>query len=179
MSAATSIVPFQPAAGLPVRESLARAHDYIEKMTKRHEGLRKTSEAIVSGVREHGNTLLQAGCTGAAAAALGAVNGRFGGEEGIVEKWGVSLDQAVAVGGHLLGFGVTYFAESNDTSMELLSEVAHTLGDAGIASGVYRYFHRRGAEAAQRAAGASGPSVAAAANGAKGGALYTVPHPGK
>ena len=54
---------------------------------------------------------------------------------------------------------------------DVLAEVFHTVGDTGLASGVYRFFHKRGLESAERAA------AGGAANGAKGGTVYTVAHP--
>ena len=32
------------------------------------------------------------------------MNGRFGGDEGVLKKWGISLDAAVALVGHAGGF---------------------------------------------------------------------------
>lgn len=177
MTVATSIVPFQPAQGLPARDALARAHDYIEKLTKKHEALHKAKEGIVTVAKRHGNTFIQSSCTATTAAALGAVNGRFGGEQGLIEKWGVSLDAAVAFAGHVGGFAFSFADNDADPKFDVLAEVFHTVGDTGLASGVYRFFHKRGLESAQRAAasgaGAGGPVV----NGAKGGAVYTVAHP--
>jgi hypothetical protein len=175
MTAATSIVPFQPAQGLPARDALARAHDYIDKLTRKHEALHKTKEAIVSGAKRHGNTFIQSSCTATTAAALGAVNGRFGGEEGLLEKWGVSLDAAVAFAGHVGGFAFSFADNDADPKFDILAEVFHTVGDAGLASGVYRFFHKRGLESQQRAN--AGAGAAPVVNGAKGGAVYTVAHP--
>ena len=178
MATATSIVPFQPAQGLPARDALARAHDYIDKLTKKHEALHKAKEAFVTGARRHGNTFIQSSCTATTAAALGAVNGRFGGEQGLIEKWGVSLDAAVAFAGHVGGFAFSFADNDADPKFDVLAEVFHTVGDTGLASGVYRFFHKRGIESAQRAATASGAGAAApVVNGAKGGAIYTVAHP--
>ena len=175
-AAATSITPFQPAQGLPMRDALARAHDYIEKITKKHENLHKAKEVLVSGVKRHGNTFIQSSCTATTAAALGAVNGRLGNDAGVIEKWGVTLDTAVAVVGHLSGFAFAYADDSDNPRFDVLAEVCHTAGDVGLASGVYRFFHTRGVEAKQRANSGQQPAAAGPVNGAKGGTVYTV-HP--
>jgi hypothetical protein len=176
MTTATAIVPYQPAQGLPARDALARAHEYIDKLTKKHEALHKVKETIVTGAKKHGNTFIQSSCTATTAAALGAVNGRFGGEEGLIQKWGVSLDAAVAFAGHVVGFGLSFADNDASPKFDILAEVAHTVGDTGLASGVYRFFHKRGLESAARAAAASG-GASAPAGGAKGGTVYTVAHP--
>ena len=175
MATATSIVPYQAAPGLPARDALARAHDYIDKLTKKHEALHKAREAIVNGARVHGNTFIQSSCTATTAAALGAINGRFGGEEGLVSKWGVSLDVAVATAGHLAGFACSFWDSTAEPKLSMLADVLHTVGDAGLAAGVYRFCHKRALEAAHRAAAGVGGSAPAA--GAKGGTVYTVAHP--
>lgn len=176
MTTATSIVPYQPAQGLPARDALARAHDYIDRLTKKHEALHRTKEAFVAGARMHGNTFIQSSCTATTAAALGALNGRFGGEEGLISKWGVSLDVAVAALGHVSGFACSFWDSNAEPKLGVLAEVLHTVGDTGLAAGVYRFCHKRGLEAAQRAASGSGGAAGPAA-GAKGGTVYTVAHP--
>jgi plasmid stabilization system protein ParE len=162
---------------LPARDALARAHDYIDKLTKKHEALHKTKEMFVAGAKRHGNTFIQSSCTATTAAALGALNGRFGGEEGLISKWGVSLDAAVAFTGHVGGF-IFSFADNDTTPrFDILAEVLHTVGDVGLAASVYRFCHKRGIEAAQRAIAAAPGAAASPASGAKGGAVYTVTHP--
>jgi len=96
--------------------------------------------------KKHGNTFIQSSCTASTAAALGIVNGRFGGEAGVVEKWGVPLDGAVAVLGHLGGFGFSYADDRENPRFDLLSEVLHTVGDTGLASAIFRFFHKVGAQ---------------------------------
>ena len=186
MAAATSIMPFQPPVGVPARDALAHAHNFIDKMTKRHETLQKVNESLESakerlraGVKVHGNTLIQMSCTATTAAALGVINGRFGNDAGVCEKWGVNLDAGVALAGHLAGFIVSYVddREEPDVRLSVLAEVMHTVGDAGLASSVYRFCHQHGSEAKARALAGRGEQPApAAVNGAKGGTVYTV-HP--
>jgi len=176
MAAATTIVPFQPAQGLPARDALARAHDYIDKLTRKHEAVNKGMEAIVTVAKRHGNTFIQSSCTATTAAALGITMGRFGGETGVVEKWGIPLDAAVAVVGHVAGFGFSYADDRQSPRFDLLTEVLHTVGDTGLASGIYRFFHKVGSEHAAVAAGAGAGAAVAAPNGVKGGTVYTVAH---
>ena len=70
MATATSIVPYQPAPGLPVRDALARAHDYIDRLTKKHEALHKAKEALFTGAKRAGNTFILSSCTATTAAGL-------------------------------------------------------------------------------------------------------------
>jgi hypothetical protein len=177
MATATSILPFQPAPGLPARDALARAHDYIDKITRKHEAASKGLEAIVTVAKRHGNTFIQSSCTATTAAALGITMGRFGGETGVVEKWGVPLDAAVAVAGHVSAFAFSYADDRQAPRFDLLTEVLHTVGDTGLASGIYRFFHKVGSQHAAAAGAEAAPSVAP--NGVKGGTVYTVAHPGK
>ena len=79
------------------------------------------------------------------------MNGRFGGEEGLIQRWGVSLDAAVAFVGHVGGFAFSFADDDASPRFDVLAEVFHTVGDTGLASGVYRFFHKRGLESAARA----------------------------
>jgi len=54
MTAATTLVPFQPAPGLTTRYALARAHDYIDKISKKHDAATKGLAAIVTVAKRHG-----------------------------------------------------------------------------------------------------------------------------
>ena len=152
MSAAISTAPSPPAEGLRERDDLATARESFARLTKEHEGLHKAKSAFVTGARRHGNTFIQSSCTVTTAAALGAVDGRFGGREGRVQKWGVSLDAAVAVAGHVGGLALSLADDKADSNFDVLAGAFHSVGDAGLASGVYRYFHQLGVAAAQRAA---------------------------
>jgi len=179
MAAATStIVPYQPPQGLPARDALVRAHEYIDKLTKKHEAVTKAKEAFVTVAKRHGNTFIQSSCAATTAAALGITMGRFGGEAGVVEKWGVPLDAAVAAVAHVGGFAFSYADDSERPRFDVLTEVLHTVGDVGLASGIYRFFHKVGAQHAAASAGAEVGAVAAP-NGVKGGTVYTVAHPAK
>jgi hypothetical protein len=151
MSAAISIVPSPPAEGLRERDDLATARECFARLTKGHEGLHKSKSAFVTGARRHGNTFIQSSCTVTTAAALGAVDGRFGGHEGRVQ-WGVSLDAAVAVAGHVGGLALSLADDKADSNFDVLAGAFHSVGDTGLASAVYRYFHQLGVAAAQRAA---------------------------
>jgi hypothetical protein len=195
MTAAATVIPFQPVPGLPIRDALVRAHGHIEKQDRQIGILKRAYEAageakekaeatmaraksvVATGVKKHGNTIVQASLTGSAAMVLGGINGRFGGERGVVEKWGVSLDQATFVAGHLAGFISSYMDDGEDPKYAMFTSACHTVGNAAIVSSLYRFTHQRGAESAQRARDEkSGGAMAANANGAKGGVVYTV-HP--
>jgi hypothetical protein len=152
MTAATTTVPF-PALGLPTSDGLGRASNLVDELTKRHEVLRGAKDPFVAGVRRHGNTFVQSSCTATTAATLGAVNGRFGGDKGVLQKWGISLDAAVALVGHAGGFALSLADSSADPNLDVLAGVLHTVGDTGLASGVYRFFHERGSAARRAAAG--------------------------
>jgi len=140
MTAATSIVPFQPAQGLPARDALARAHDYIDKLTRKHEALHKAKEAFVTGARQHGNTFIQSSCTATTAAALGAVNGRFGGEEGLIQRWGVSLDAAVAFVGHVGGFAFSFATTTRVPGSTCWPKSSTRSATPGSRPAFYRFF---------------------------------------
>jgi hypothetical protein len=152
MTAATTTVPFL-ALGLSTPDARRSASDLVDELTKRHEVLHGAKDLFVAGVRRHGNTFVQSSCTATTAATLGAANGRFGGETGVVQKWGVSLDVAVALVGHVGGFALSLADSHADPNLDMLAGVFHTVGDTGLAAGVYRFFHQRGVSARQAAAG--------------------------
>jgi hypothetical protein len=60
-----------------------------------------------------------------------------------------------------------------------MSEILHTLGDAGLGVGLYRLTHEKGAEmAAAKAAKSAGAPAPGPANGARpAGATYAIPQP--
>jgi hypothetical protein len=81
------------------------------------------------------------------------VNGRFGGDGGVLQKWGVSLDAAVALAGHAGGFALSLADNNADPNLDVLAGVLHTVGDTGLAAYVYRFFHERGSSARRAADG--------------------------
>jgi hypothetical protein len=84
----------------------------------------------------------------------------------------------VAVAGHVSAFAFSYADDRQAPRFDLLTEVLHTVGDTGLASGIYRFFHKVGSQHAAAAAGAD-VTPSAPSNGVKGGVVYTVQHPAK
>jgi hypothetical protein len=171
---AASLAPYQPPDGLAHREVLAHARDHIEKLQKRHEQLRGTVARAQKVVLKQAHTLTQMGFTVGATGALGLVNGRYGGEKGYAAPWGIPVDFAVGGAAHVAGFVTSIFSE--DEVMEPVIAILHTIGDAGLGIGVYRWAHQKGTELAARSGVAKG-QPAPGANSAHGGTMYTVPAP--
>jgi hypothetical protein len=175
-SGGTSLAPYQSPDGLAHRNVLAHARDHIEKLQKRHEQLRGTVARAQKVALKQAHTLTQMGFTVGTAGALGLVNGRYGGDKGYLAPWGVPVDFAVGGAAHVAGFVTSVLSE--DDIMEPVIALLHTIGDAGLGVGVYRWAHQKGAELAARSAGATG-QAGVGANSAHGGTVYAVPatHP--
>jgi hypothetical protein len=185
-AAMTTFSPYQPVQGVPIRDSLAHAHDHIErterfldraqkatsKILEKHEALKGAVERIGNGKKKLGMRALATGVSGSVAAIVGVADGRYGGEKGHLAKWGIPLDWAVAAAGHTAGVAALALTDN-----EMLEGVLHAVGDAGFIVGSHRWGRELGVAWAQKAAADSPTAAAANANGVKGGTVYTVAHP--
>ena len=179
-TALAAIEPYQPVSGIPMREALARAHGHIErtqrfasKILEKHEALKGVVDRVGGGYKKLGVRALNSTCSSAIGTAIGVVDGRFGGERGYATRWGFPLDWAVGFAGHGAGIAALAFGDN-----EILQGVLHAVGDAGFTTGSHRWGHELGVAWAQKAnAAESSAAVGANANGAKGGAVYTIAHP--
>ncbi len=152
--AATAIAPSAPEPRLPSSEALAEPSRDVAALVERHRGLLGAKEFLTS-LGRHGGTIVESSCTAATAAALGTANGRFGGQDGVLRTWGIPLDAAVAVAGHVGGFVYSFVADHQADAPLDVARSCHAIGDAGLAIAAYRFFHRRGVESARRAATSS------------------------
>lgn len=182
MAAVATLAPFQQPMGLAPREALAHAHNHIERLTKKHEAVLKTAKAIGEKaehvMKKNVAVMTNAAFAASTAGALGYVNGRYGGEKGYVAKYGVAIEVATAALAHASALALSFREtgdKERDEHLQHVVGVLHTVGDAAIGVGVYRWTHQKGVEAARHAGvpAASMGTPVAQPNGARG-AVYAV-----
>jgi hypothetical protein len=174
-SALAALAPYQPPDGLAPREILAHAREHIDKLTKKHLNLQGKISEATRYVGTKAVTMAGTGVSLAVSAALGLVNGRFGGDKGYLAPYNVPVDLTSGLIAHVVGY--------TNVLGDVGSTLVHTVGDAAWGSGAYRWSHNKGVELAARAAAAkagagagagAGPQNGAGA-GPRGGTTYAVP----
>jgi hypothetical protein len=190
VSANSALAPYQPPGGLAAREVIAHARDHIERLQKKHATLRESLQQVKVGAQRGANTVTQTVFAVGTSSALGFINGRYGGEKGYVAPYSVPVDLSLGGLAHVAGLATSLLLEDErdaaaaaSSAMPRLSDILHTIGDAGLGCGSYRFMHQKGVERAAAAAaakaGQAAPTPGAPAPGGRGGAVYTVPQPPK
>jgi hypothetical protein len=181
----SALAPYQPPPGLAPSDRVAHAHDYIERLQKKHATLRESLQQVKVGAQRGANTMMQTVLAVGTASSLGYVNGRYGGEKGYVAPYSMPLDVTIGGAAHVAGLVVGLWLEDDADraaaampgALPRLSDILHTIGDAGLGSGGYRWAHQKGVEMAAAAnAGATAAAPGPGVNGARG-ATYAVPQP--
>lgn len=179
----SALAPYSPPEGLSVRDAFAHARDHIGKLTKNSVTLRQSLEKAGHTMHRFAFTGTQTVIATGTGAALGFANGLYGGEKGYAAILSAPVDVGVGIVGHIGGLVASYVGKDSMepghlTVTDWASEVLHTVGDAGLAAATYRFAHGKGLARAQAKAaekGAGAPAPGPAPNGARGGAVYTVP----
>ncbi len=182
---ASALAPYQPPPGLPVRDVIAHARDHIERLTRKHASLRESLQQVKFSAQRGVNTVTQTVFAVCTSSLLGYVNGRYGGEKGFVAPYSVPIDLSVGAAGHIAGLATSLLLEDDvgaagvavsPGAMPRLSDVFHTVGDAGLGCGSYRFFHQKGVEHASAKSQPIGPnSPFGGGQGGARGPVYSVP----
>jgi hypothetical protein len=187
----SALAPYQPPDGLAPRDVIAHAREHIDRLQKKHASLRESLQHVKVGAQRGVNTITQTVFAVGTSSALGFVNGRYGGEKGYVAPYSVPVDFTLGAVSHIAGLATSLLLEderdaaaaAQPGAMPRLSDILHTVGDAGLGCGTYRFFHQKGAEHAAEAGAAKGQSAPSpsppgpGANAGRGGAVYNVPPP--
>ena len=187
MMPTSALAQYQPPPGLPARDVIAHARDHIEKLTKKHASLRESLQQVKVSAQRGVSTVTQTMFAVGTSSLLGYVNGRYGGEKGYVAPYSIPVDLTVGAAAHIAGLATSLLLEdevdvtvaASHGAMPRLSDIFHTVGDAGLACGSYRFLHQKGVEHAEAAKGqAPGPSSPPAGGPGPGrGTVYSVPQP--
>jgi hypothetical protein len=181
MTAATSIVPFQPPVGLPPSRALAHAVDHIGKVLKKHEILRRDNDALrqqfqitesewKTTAKKHYATVIEMMLSGAAGAGLGYVNGRWSKGKDHATIYGAPVDATTLAVAHIGGVVVGLMMD--DELGQHIARGLHAVGNVSTSVVTYRLAYEKGVEARVAAAAVS---PGAPANGVKGGTVYAAP----
>jgi hypothetical protein len=149
MIAAAPIAQLPYEDNLSARGVLVVAHDHVED-GRDQAAPRAAGESVAAQVETLRSTFIQSSCTATTAGALGFMNSRLG-KGGVIARRGVSLDAADAVAGHVGDFVYSFVADPQADAPLDVAQSCHAVGEAGLAIAVYRFFHRRGSESAERA----------------------------
>lgn len=182
----SALAPYQPPPGLQARDVIAHARDHIEKLTKKHASLRESLQQVKVSAQRGVSTVTQTMFAVGTSSLLGYLNGRYGGEKGYVAPYSIPVDLTVGAAGHIAGLATSLLLEdtvdvtaaASQGAMPRLSDIFHTVGDAGLGCGSYRFLHQKGVEhAAAKGQGAGPGSPPAGGPGPGRGTVYSVPQP--